>query len=148
MKRPRSAKLGPGSPFAMAKPVLLLVAAVCLLPDVPAVGGTALPPWGALVSGVAVTLLAGSVVGLGAAICGGSAIAAATPAIGADDDDTSAALGAVFLLNATALHIPAKSIPWVRITPPNATRRSPEIQRTATGWAETSRTRWRSACEP
>ena len=90
----------------------------------------------------------GILVGVGTAICDGSAIAAAAPVIGADDDDTSAALGIVFLLNATALHIPAKSIPWVRITPPNATRRSPEIQRTATGWAETSRTRWRNACEP
>jgi len=154
----------------MAKPVLLLLAALCLLPDVPAVGWIALPPWGALLAGIAVTLLLGnpwvartrkltptllaaSVVGLGAAmdlrtvavvglqgfgytlvgiagtlvagaalgrllavrqatgilvavgtaICGGSAIAAAAPAIGADDDETSAALGIVFLLNATAL---------------------------------------------
>jgi uncharacterized integral membrane protein (TIGR00698 family) len=154
----------------MTKPVLLLLAALCLLPDVPAVGWIALPPWGALLAGIAVTLLLGnpwvartrkltptllasSVVGLGAAmdlrtvavvgfqgfgytlvgiagtlvagaalgrllavrqatgilvavgtaICGGSAIAAAAPAIGADEDETSAALGIVFLLNATAL---------------------------------------------
>jgi uncharacterized integral membrane protein (TIGR00698 family) len=154
----------------MAKPVLLLMAALCLLPNAPAVGWIALPPWGALLAGIAVTLLLGnpwvartrkltptllaaSVVGLGAAmdlrtvavvglqgfgytlvgiagtlvvgavlgrmlavrqatgilvavgtaICGGSAIAAASPAIGADDDETSAALGIVFLLNATAL---------------------------------------------
>lgn len=42
-------------------------------------------------------------VGVGTAICGGSAIAAAAPVIGADDEDTSAALGIVFLLNASAL---------------------------------------------
>lgn len=47
----------------------------------------------------------GILVGVGTAICGGSAIAAAAPVIGADDDDTSAALGIVFLLNATALLI-------------------------------------------
>src|SRR5512137_1962760 len=154
----------------VARTVILLVAVLALLPDVPTVGWKALPPWAALVSGIAVTLLLGnpwlartrkltptllaaSVVGLGAAmdlrtvavvglqgfgytlvgiagtlvagivlgrvlavrqvtgilvavgtaICGGSAIAAAAPAIGADDDETSAALGIVFLLNATAL---------------------------------------------
>jgi uncharacterized integral membrane protein (TIGR00698 family) len=67
--------------------------------------------------GIAGTLLAGAALGrllavrqatgilvaVGTAICGGSAIAAAAPAIGADDDETSAALGIVFLLNATAL---------------------------------------------
>jgi len=67
--------------------------------------------------GIAGTLVAGAVLGrllavrqatgilvaVGTAICGGSAIAAAAPAIGADDDETSAALGIVFLLNATAL---------------------------------------------
>lgn len=154
----------------MVKPLILIVAAVCLLPSIPSVGWTALPPWGALLAGIAVTLvlgnpwvartrtltptlLAASVVGLGAAmdlrtvavvglqgfgytlvgigatlasgallgrwlairratgilvsvgtaICGGSAIAAAAPVIGAEEDDTSAALGIVFLLNAAAL---------------------------------------------
>lgn len=69
----------------MAKPVLLLLAALCLVPDVPAVGWRAIPPWGALLAGIAVTLLLGnpwvartrkltptllaaSVVGLGAAM--------------------------------------------------------------------------------
>ncbi|MGE5234360.1 MAG: YeiH family protein [Acidobacteriota bacterium] len=42
-------------------------------------------------------------VGVGTAICGGSAIAAVAPVINADDEDTSAALGIVFLLNASAL---------------------------------------------
>ncbi len=154
----------------MVKPLILVVAALCLLPSIPSVGWTALPPWGALLAGIAVTLvlgnpwvartrtltptlLAASVVGLGAAmdlrtvavvglqgfgytlvgisatlasgallgrwlavrrgtgilvsvgtaICGGSAIAAAAPVIGAEEDDTSAALGIVFLLNAAAL---------------------------------------------
>jgi uncharacterized integral membrane protein (TIGR00698 family) len=148
------------------------IAILCLLPDLPALGWRAIPAWGALVAGIAVTLAIGnpwasrtrsltprllswSVVGLGAAmnlgavavvglqgfgytlvgivgtlalgallgrwlavrrstgilvgvgtaICGGSAIAAAAPVIGADDDDTSAALGIVFVLNAAALLI-------------------------------------------
>jgi uncharacterized integral membrane protein (TIGR00698 family) len=45
----------------------------------------------------------GTLVSVGTAICGGSAIAAAAPVIGADAEETSAALGIVFLLNATAL---------------------------------------------
>jgi uncharacterized integral membrane protein (TIGR00698 family) len=40
---------------------------------------------------------------VGTAICGGSAIAAAAPVIGADDRETSVALATVFLLNAVAL---------------------------------------------
>jgi uncharacterized integral membrane protein (TIGR00698 family) len=154
----------------MAKPLIALLATLCLVPDVPALGWRAIPTWGALLLGVAVTLglgnpwaeptktltprlLALSVMGLGAAmdlrtvavvglqgfgytvvgitgtlalgallgralavrratgilvsvgtaICGGSAIAAAAPVIGAEPEDTSAALGIVFLLNATAL---------------------------------------------
>ena len=154
----------------MVKALITLLAALCLLPSLPAVGWSALPTWGALLAGVAVTLVLGnpwasttkrltpqllavSVVGLGAAmnlhtvavlglqgfgytlvgitatlalgallgrvfsvrratgtlvsvgtaICGGSAIAAAAPVIGADAEETSAALGIVFLLNATAL---------------------------------------------
>jgi uncharacterized integral membrane protein (TIGR00698 family) len=42
-------------------------------------------------------------VSLGTAICGGSAIAAAAPVLGANDEDTSLALATVFLLNAAAL---------------------------------------------
>jgi uncharacterized integral membrane protein (TIGR00698 family) len=45
----------------------------------------------------------GTLVSVGTAICGGSAIAAAAPVIGADDEETSAALAIVFLLNAAAL---------------------------------------------
>ncbi|MGO9831083.1 MAG: YeiH family protein [Myxococcaceae bacterium] len=52
---------------------------------------------------LAVRRATGILVGVGTAICGGSAIAAAAPVIGAEDEDTSAALGIVFLLNATAL---------------------------------------------
>lgn len=42
-------------------------------------------------------------IGVGTAICGGSAIAAVAPAIGARPQQTSVALAVVFLLNATAL---------------------------------------------
>ncbi|HTP52889.1 MAG TPA: putative sulfate exporter family transporter, partial [Anaeromyxobacteraceae bacterium] len=154
----------------MARVLVPLVAALCLIPDAPVLGWRAIPTWGALLAGVAVALtfrnpwpartkaltprlLAVSVVGLGAAmnlrtvaiaglqgfgytlagiactlalgaaitrllavrretgilvsvgtaICGGSAIAAAAPVIGAGDDETSASLGIVFLLNALAL---------------------------------------------
>jgi uncharacterized integral membrane protein (TIGR00698 family) len=45
----------------------------------------------------------GMLVTLGTAICGGSAIAAAAPVIGADDREISVSLGAVFLLNSVAL---------------------------------------------
>ncbi len=52
---------------------------------------------------LAVRRNAALLVSVGTAICGGSAIAAAAPAIGADDDDTSVSLAIVFLLNAVAL---------------------------------------------
>ena len=42
-------------------------------------------------------------IAVGTAICGGSAIAAVAPVIHAGDEDTSVALGTVFLLNALAL---------------------------------------------
>jgi uncharacterized integral membrane protein (TIGR00698 family) len=45
----------------------------------------------------------GILVTIGTAICGGSAIAAAAPVIGADDREMSVALGTVFLLNSVAL---------------------------------------------
>jgi uncharacterized membrane protein YadS len=41
----------------------------------------------------------------GTAICGGSAIAAVSPIIDADDNDTSLALATIFILNAIALFI-------------------------------------------
>ncbi len=47
----------------------------------------------------------GTLVTVGTAICGGSAIAAAAPVIGADDREMSVALGTVFLLNSIALLI-------------------------------------------
>ncbi|MCC6523838.1 MAG: putative sulfate exporter family transporter [Polyangiaceae bacterium] len=42
-------------------------------------------------------------IAIGTAICGGSAIAAAAPVLGAEDEDVSMALVIVFVLNATAL---------------------------------------------
>lgn len=45
----------------------------------------------------------GSLITVGTAICGGSAIAAAAPVVGAEGRETSVALGTVFLLNALAL---------------------------------------------
>ncbi len=56
-----------------------------------------------LVRWLAVRQATGILVGVGTAICGGSAIAAAAPVIGAHDEDTSAALAIVFVLNALAL---------------------------------------------
>lgn len=47
----------------------------------------------------------GLLITLGTAICGGSAIAAAVPVLGAKDDATSVSLGTVFLLNAVALFL-------------------------------------------
>ncbi|MBP1618399.1 MAG: putative sulfate exporter family transporter [Bacteroidetes bacterium] len=41
----------------------------------------------------------------GTAICGGSAIAAMTPVVNADEDETSIALSTVFVLNAVALFV-------------------------------------------
>ena len=48
---------------------------------------------------------AATLIAVGTAICGGSAIAAAAPVIQADDEDMAMALGTVFLLNASALLI-------------------------------------------
>jgi uncharacterized integral membrane protein (TIGR00698 family) len=45
----------------------------------------------------------GLLVTVGTAICGGSAIAAAAPVLGADDRELSVALGTVFVLNSVAL---------------------------------------------
>lgn len=47
----------------------------------------------------------GILVSVGTAICGGSAIAAVTPVIRADPEESAAALGAVFVLNAVALFL-------------------------------------------
>ena len=49
----------------------------------------------------------------GTAICGGSAIAAVSPLVKADDSQISLALGTVFILNAAALFIfPPSDRPW------------------------------------
>jgi len=47
----------------------------------------------------------GLLIAAGTAICGGSAIAAVAPVLGADDDEISVALGTVFVLNSVALLI-------------------------------------------
>jgi uncharacterized integral membrane protein (TIGR00698 family) len=57
----------------------------------------------ALSRALAVERKTGLLVTVGTAICGGSAIAAAAPVLGADDRETSVALATVFLLNAVAL---------------------------------------------
>lgn len=69
--------------------------------------------------GITVTLMAGVALGrllkvgrtpallisVGTAICGGSAIAAIGPVVGADEEEMSVSLGAVFILNSVALLI-------------------------------------------
>jgi len=74
------------------------------------------------VFGISFALMAGWVVGkalavgrtpsflisVGTAICGGSAIAAIGPVIGADDEEMSVSLGTVFILNAVGLFL----FPW------------------------------------
>jgi uncharacterized integral membrane protein (TIGR00698 family) len=81
------------------------------------VGRIGLQGLGYTAVGIAVALIAGVLLGrwlgvhrdasllitAGTAICGGSAIAAIAPTIGASDHDTSIALVTVFLLNAVAL---------------------------------------------
>lgn len=73
--------------------------------------------------GIAFALLAGFLLGkifsvrqtasflisVGTAICGGSAIAAVAPVIGADDEEISVSLGTVFILNAVGLFL----FPWL-----------------------------------
>lgn len=74
---------------------------------------------GYTVVGISVTLVLGLALGrllevkrktatliaVGTAICGGSAIAAVAPVVGADDEEVAMSLGTVFLLNASALLI-------------------------------------------
>lgn len=64
---------------------------------------------------LALGMLAGKLLGMrknisyliasGTAICGGSAIAAVAPIVGAEDDEISVSLGTVFMLNAIALFV-------------------------------------------
>ena len=48
-------------------------------------------------------------ISVGTAICGGSAIAAVGPVIGADDEEMSVSLGTIFILNAVGLFL----FPWL-----------------------------------
>jgi len=71
------------------------------------------------ISGITITFLLGYIISTilkvnkktsflisaGTAICGGSAIAAVAPVIDADNEDTSVALGVVFILNSVALFL-------------------------------------------
>jgi len=52
-----------------------------------------------------VDLRTGLLVSVGTAVCGGSAIAAAAPVLGAEDGEVTLALATVFLLNAVALWV-------------------------------------------
>ncbi len=56
-------------------------------------------------------------IGVGTAICGGSAIAAVAPAIGAKSHQTSVAMAVVFLLNAAALFIFPQVGRWAGMDP-------------------------------
>ena len=85
--------------------------------DLNVVGSVGLHGLGYTFMGIALTLTLGLLLGralgvdkviatlvaVGTAICGGSAIAAVAPVINAKDHDVSVALGTVFLLNAVAL---------------------------------------------
>ncbi len=57
-------------------------------------------------------------IGVGTAICGGSAIAAVGPAIAANDEDLSVALGTVFILNAAALFLFPAIGSWLALSQP------------------------------
>jgi uncharacterized integral membrane protein (TIGR00698 family) len=56
-----------------------------------------------LTRGLAVSRRTGMLIAAGTAICGGSAIAATAPVLGANDEEISVSLGTVFVLNAVAL---------------------------------------------
>lgn len=117
--------LGPGHPHGprtkALTPRLLSFAVIGLgaAMDLREVGRAGLQGFGYTVVGITLTLLLGLALGrllkvrdgsatliaVGTAICGGSAIAAAAPVLHAEDEDVAVALGAVFLLNASALLI-------------------------------------------
>ena len=63
--------------------------------------------WG-LGKALAVQRTSSFLISVGTAICGGSAIAAVGPVIGADDEEMSVSLGTVFILNAVGLF----AFPW------------------------------------
>jgi len=56
-------------------------------------------------------------IGVGTAICGGSAIAAVAPAIGAKSHQASVSLAVVFLLNAAALLVFPRVGTWTHLSP-------------------------------
>ena len=58
----------------------------------------------------------GTLISVGTAICGGSAIAAIVPVISAKDDEASVSLATVFLLNAIALFIFPPIGHWAHLT--------------------------------
>ncbi len=61
--------------------------------------------------------ITGSLISTGTAICGGSAIAAMGPVLGAQTNQMSVALGCVFILNAIALFVFPAVGHWVGLTP-------------------------------
>jgi uncharacterized integral membrane protein (TIGR00698 family) len=110
----------PHAPVTRRLTRLLLPAAVVGLGagmDLRAVARAGVEGAGAAAATIAATLAIGALLGrllrlrsrattlvnVGTAICGGSAIAAAAPVLGADDDEVSVALGTVFVLNGLAL---------------------------------------------
>jgi uncharacterized membrane protein YadS len=113
LHNPWASRTKPLTPQLLAASVIGLGAAM----DLRTVAVVGLQGFGYTFAGITCTLALGALIGrvlsvrratgmlvaVGTAICGGSAIAAAAPVIGADEDDTSAALGIVFLLNGTAL---------------------------------------------
>jgi len=114
-----------GNPFALRSAVaakwLLQGSVVCLGFGMPlaAVARAGVAGVGYTVAGIATALLLGTLLGgwlrverqtaflvtAGTAICGGSAIAAVGPAIGAAAESMSVALATVFVLNAVALYL-------------------------------------------
>jgi len=103
-----------------SKPLLqgaiVLLGAKVSLGTVAAVGGQSLLVMlGSLASAFLVAVIAGralgvdrslaALIGTGTAICGGSAIAAAAPVIGADDSDTAYAFSVIFAFNLAAVFL-------------------------------------------
>ncbi len=70
----------------------------------------------ALMRWLGVGLRMGAMISAGTGICGGSAIAAVAPAIGAKTEETSAALSTVFILNAVALLVFPTLGQWLALT--------------------------------
>jgi uncharacterized integral membrane protein (TIGR00698 family) len=115
--------LAVGNPFlSRTRPVTPRLLQVCVVGlgasmDLRVVARVGLHGFATTFLGIAAALTAGAVLGralgvpratatllsVGTAICGGSAIAAAAPVIGADEDETSVSLATVFVLNAVAL---------------------------------------------